>query len=56
MKYAKSTLVTALASTLLTAGLASAKVSEEEAARLDGKDLTPFGGEVAANADGSIPA
>lgn len=37
-----------------SSGLVQAKVSEEEAARL-GKDLTPFGGEVAGNADGTIP-
>jgi len=45
---------TALAGALLAAAAAQAKVPEEEAARL-GKDLTPFGGEVAGNADGSIP-
>lgn len=56
MHYLKLSIVGGLASALLTAGFASAKVSEEEAARLDGKDLTPFGGEVAGNADGSIPA
>ncbi len=38
----------------LGSGLVQAKVSEEEAARL-GKDLNPFGGEIAGNADGSIP-
>ena len=52
----KNPIVIALAAVTLTAGLAQAKVSEEEAARLDGKDLTPFGAEVAGNADGSIPA
>ena len=56
MNYLKRSIVVGVASALLTAGLASAKVSEEEAARLDGKDLTPLGGEVAGNADGSIPA
>ncbi len=40
---------------LLIAAVAQAKVSPEEAARL-GKDLTPVGGEMAGNADGSIPA
>jgi hypothetical protein len=35
--------------------LAMAKVSEADAAKL-GAELTPLGGEVAANADGSIPA
>ena len=45
-----------LALAFLTAfGFARAAVSEAEAARL-GKDLTPVGAEVAANADGSIPA
>lgn len=38
----------------LGSGLVQAKVSEEEAARL-GKDLNPFGGEIAGNADGTIP-
>jgi hypothetical protein len=56
MHYLKRTLASTLALAILTAGSASAKVSEEEAARLDGKDLTPFGAEVAGNADGSIPA
>jgi len=36
-------------------GHALAKISTDEAARL-GNDLTPLGGEMAANADGSIPA
>lgn len=49
-------LATGVASALLLITAAHAKVSEEEAARLDGKDLTPFGAEVAGNADGSIPA
>ena len=40
---------------LLLPGLAMAKVSEKEAARL-GADLTPVGAEKAGNADGSIPA
>lgn len=40
---------------LLSLGSAHAAVSEQEASHL-GKDLTPFGGDVAANADGSIPA
>jgi hypothetical protein len=46
----------ALIAALLCCSLAHAKVSEEEAARLNGKDLTPLGGEVAGNADGTIPA
>ncbi|KAA1194215.1 DUF1329 domain-containing protein [Pseudohalioglobus sediminis] len=52
----KRIIATAVASVLLAAGLAQAKVSEEEAARLNGKDLNPYGAEVAGNADGSIPA
>ena len=32
----------------------TAEITEEEAARL-GKDLTPLGGEMAGNADGTIP-
>lgn len=39
----------------LTSSLASAKVSEAEAAKL-GTELTPLGAEKAGNADGSIPA
>ncbi|MFL6532255.1 MAG: DUF1329 domain-containing protein, partial [Pseudomonas sp.] len=45
------TLTLALAST----GLAQAAVAPDQAARLK-TDLTPFGAERAANADGSIPA
>jgi len=40
---------------VLTAGVAAAKVPAEQAARL-GKDLTPMGGDMAGNADKSIPA
>jgi len=40
---------------LLTATGAAAKVTEQEAARLK-SELTPVGGEKAANADGTIPA
>ncbi len=36
-------------------GLAQAKISPEEAARLGGPELTPVGAERAGNADGSIP-
>jgi hypothetical protein len=54
MKSNIASIVTALAA-LLAANLVQARVSEEEAARL-GKDLTPFGGEVAGNAEGSLPA
>ena len=50
----KKTLVLAV-STWLGSAAAWAALSPEEAARL-GKDLTPLGGEVAGNADGSIPA
>ena len=56
MRSLKFVTTAGLASMLLIAATASAKVSEEEAARLNGKDLTPLGGEVAGNADGSIPA
>ncbi|PLW70090.1 DUF1329 domain-containing protein [Pseudohalioglobus lutimaris] len=52
----KRLIVTAVGSILLSVGFAHAKVSEEDAARLNGTDLNPFGGEVAGNADGSIPA
>ena len=54
MQYRRLSVAGVLASALLSAGYAGAKVSEEEAARL-GKDLTPFGAEVAGNADGTIP-
>ena len=49
-------LTAGVASALLVVTAVQAKVSEEEAARLNGKDLTHFGAEVAGNADGSIPA
>lgn len=39
----------------LASGIATAALSDADAARL-GKDLTPLGGEVKGNADGSIPA
>lgn len=51
----KLTLISAAISFCLTAGLAQAKISETEAAKL-GKELTPLGAEIAGNADGSIPA
>ena len=54
MQHPRLTMATTLASVLLAASLSQARVSEEEASRL-GKDLTPFGGEVAGNADGTIP-
>jgi hypothetical protein len=46
---------TALVLIALAAGPAAAKVSPEEAARLD-KDLTPVGAERAGNKEGTIPA
>ena len=56
MRSLKLVIAVGLASAMMIVGTVSAKVSEEEAARLDGKDLTPLGGEVAGNADGTIPA
>jgi hypothetical protein len=53
MMYRKA--LAALSLSTLVAGGAYASVSAEDAARL-GKDLTPMGAEMAANADGSIPA
>lgn len=53
MKIKYLSLALAMGMTLSTATVAA--VSEEEAGRL-GKDLTPWGAEQAANADGSIPA
>ncbi len=50
----KLPLIAGLVSMLLSAGLANARVSEEEAARL-GADLAPFGAEVAGNEEGTIP-
>ena len=49
------TLLSAAVLMALGAPVALAKVSETEAAKL-GKELTPLGGVMAANADGSIPA
>lgn len=48
-------IVAAALSIALAGTAAQAKVSDADAARL-GADLTPLGGEKAANADGSIPA
>ncbi len=46
-----------LCAVLATAALpVTAKISEEEAARLGGPELTPVGAERAGNADGTIPA
>ena len=56
MQYTRKRLIIAIALCLLSTGIVQAKVSEEQATRLDGEDLNPFGGEVAGNADGSIPA
>ena len=52
MKYA--IILAAAAVLTVQSGVATAKVSKEEADRL-GKDLTPLGAERAANADGTIP-
>ena len=49
------TIAAALLVLLSTSGIAFAKVTAEEAARL-GKDLTPLGGEKAGNKEGTIPA
>ncbi len=49
------TIAAALLVLLSASGIAFAKVTAEEAARL-GKDLTPLGGEKAGNKDGTIPA
>jgi len=54
MRYYRVTIAVGLTAALLIPGLGLAKVSEEQAARL-GKDLTPFGGEKAGNAEGTIP-
>lgn len=51
----KTTILLASACAAALAGVAVAKVPAEVAARL-GQDLTPFGAEIAGNADGSIPA
>lgn len=51
----KTTILLASACAAALAGVAVAKVPAEVAARL-GQDLTPFGAELAGNADGSIPA
>lgn len=48
-------IISATLSLLLSAGVANAKISEADAAKL-GTSLMPLGGEMAANADGSIPA
>src|SRR5215472_16695278 len=55
MEGAAMKIVVRLAAAMLLAQSAWGAVSPQEAARL-GQDLTPLGGEKAANADGSIPA
>jgi len=51
----KPTLIATALCSMFLSSAATAKMSAEEVARL-GQDLTPFGAEKAANADGSIPA
>ncbi|QPG07061.1 DUF1329 domain-containing protein [Salinimonas marina] len=51
----KFTLIAAAVSLSVASSCALAKISEQEANKL-GNELTPLGGEKAANADGSIPA
>jgi len=51
----KPTLIATALCSMFLSSAAMAKMSAEEVARL-GQDLTPFGAEKAANADGSIPA
>lgn len=51
----KPTLIATVLCSMFLSSAAMAKMSAEEVARL-GQDLTPFGAEKAANADGSIPA
>lgn len=51
----KMTLITSALLMAMTYGSATAKVSQADAEKL-GKSLTPLGGEMAGNADGSIPA
>jgi hypothetical protein len=53
--FKKATLVSMAVTVALASTTASAKISSEEAAKLE-KELTPFGAVRAANADGSIPA
>ncbi|NVK57173.1 MAG: DUF1329 domain-containing protein [Alteromonadaceae bacterium] len=51
----KFAIIAAAMSVAMSTASVQAKVTEAEAAKL-GSELTPLGGEVAANADGSIPA
>jgi hypothetical protein len=55
MNHSPSLSGVVLAATLFLSAPAQAAIAEADAARL-GRELTPLGGEVAANADGSIPA
>tara|TARA_R110000737_G_scaffold70695_1_gene99119 strand:- start:12647 stop:14035 length:1389 start_codon:yes stop_codon:yes gene_type:complete len=52
--FKKATLVSMAVTVALASTCASAKVSQQDAAKLE-KELTPFGAVRAANADGSIP-
>jgi hypothetical protein len=54
MKINKTLVASAVAAAFISAP-AFAKITDADAARL-GKDLTPLGGEIAGNKDGSIPA
>lgn len=53
--FKKATLVSMAVTVALASTSATAKISEQDAAKLE-KELTPFGAVRAANADGSIPA
>jgi len=53
--FKKATLVSMAVTVALASTSATAKISEQDAAKLE-KELTPFGAMRAANADGSIPA
>ena len=53
--FKKATLVSIAVTVALASTTASAKISSQDAAKLE-KELTPFGAVRAANADGSIPA
>jgi len=55
MKFIKTMCAIGVVAASVNAGNVMAKVSPEEAAKLGGSELTPFGAEKAANADGSIP-
>mgnify|MGYP001560977322 FL=1 len=53
--YKKTVLWAALVASFITTQMAHAAVSADEAAKLK-SSLTPLGGEMSANKDGSIPA